>query len=260
MFELEASHISYQIKDKLIIEDINIRTKNKEIVGLLGPNGSGKSTFLKTVYRVLKPNSGTIVLSGKNIEQISSKELFRQLAIVSQENHGEFEFTAMEVVMMGRYPFKGNLEKENQHDIQIVENALQQVDMWDYRDHIFVTLSGGEKQRTLIARALAQTPQYLILDEPTNHLDVHHQMETMDLLKQLGIGVLITIHDLNLAAYYCDYLYILKEGRLVEKGTPAEVLTPEIIHSVYNVCSEVRVHPKTQKLNIHFIPKVFQQA
>ena len=156
--------------------------------------------------------------------------------------------------MMGRYPFKTGLQTENQEDQRIVENALHQVNMWDRREQVFLSLSGGEKQRILIARALAQTPQYLILDEPTNHLDIYHQIEILDLLKQLDTGILTTLHDLNLAAYYCDYLYLLKEGNVVAEGTPEKVLTQENIVSIYEVDVDIQTHPQTNKLHIMFLP------
>lgn len=251
---LEASEVTYHASEKVIIQSISLQTQKGKFVGLLGPNGSGKSTFLKTVYRVLSPQHGKIILDGQVTEKYRTNELFQKLSVVGQEAHGDFDFSAMEVVMMGRYPFKTGLQTENQEDQLIVENALHQVNMWDRREQVFFSLSGGEKQRILIARALAQTPQYLILDEPTNHLDIYHQIEILDLLKQLDTGILTTLHDLNLAAYYCDYLYLLKEGNIVAEGTPEEVLTQQNIVSIYEVDVDIQTHPQTKKLHIMFLP------
>lgn len=251
---LEASEVTYHASEKVIIQNISLQTQKGKFVGLLGPNGSGKSTFLKTVYRVLSPQHGKIILDGQLTEKYRTNELFQKLSVVGQEAHGDFDFSAIEVVMMGRYPFKTGLQTENQEDQQIVENALHQVNMWDRREQVFLSLSGGEKQRILIARALAQTPQYLILDEPTNHLDIYHQIEILDLLKQLDTGILTTLHDLNLAAYYCDYLYLLKEGNVVAEGTPEKVLTQENIVSIYEVDVDIQTHPQTNKLHIMFLP------
>ena len=252
--QLKVTGVSYQVEEKSLIEDIHLHTREGEFVGLLGPNGSGKSTFLKTIYRVLKPSSGIIFLDQEDVLKTPLKQLFRQLAVVTQEAHGEFEFRVGEVVMMGRYPFKGQFDRETQQDRDIVESVLKKVGMWDYRDQPFPTLSGGEKQRVFIARALAQTPQFLILDEPTNHLDIYYQIEMLYLLKQLQIGVLTALHDLNLAAYYCDYLYLLSQSRVVAEGPPSTVMTPETIYSVYHVWSEVTLHPQTGKLSIVFLP------
>ncbi len=252
--QLRTQDVTYQVQDKVIIDRISLYTKEKGFVGLLGPNGSGKSTFLKTIYRVLKPQTGSIQLDHHDILKIPLNELAKQMAAVIQEPIHETEFTVEEVILMGRYPFKSLLDKENTNDYQIVENALNQVGLWNMRGQLFTTLSGGEKQRTLIARALAQTPRFLILDEPTNHLDIHHQLEVLDLLKRLETGVLVTLHDLNLAAHYCDYLFLLQAGRIVCHGTPEEVLTQDTIRAVYQVESEVMRHPITGKLHIHYFP------
>lgn len=226
-----------------------------EFVGIIGPNGSGKSTLLKNVYKVLKPQEGKIMFMNRDLLTMSNREMAQQLAVVIQEQEASFDFTVEEVVMMGRHAKKKMMESENEADREIVHQTLRATGLYEIREQSFITLSGGEKQRAFIARALVQDTPCLILDEPTNHLDIKYQLELMDLVKNLGKTVVAVIHDLNIAAMYCDRLYALKDGKVVNAGIPAEVLTPEFIREVYEVEAEIVTDKKGQKRILYYSGK-----
>lgn len=233
----EGIGVSYGVNE--ILKEVSIYAKNKEFVGLIGPNGSGKSTLLKCMYRVLKPHQGCIMLDGILLDKMSYKHSAQSIAVVAQHNSYQFDFSVREVVLMGRAPHKKIMERDDARDYGVVEEALEQVGMSQFINRSFSTLSGGEQQRVLLARALAQQTKCLILDEPTNHLDITHQLQLLKIVKNLNITVISAIHDLNLASMFCDRLYALKDGAVVAKGTPKEVLTTEFIREVYHVESEI---------------------
>ena len=230
-------HLSYGARE--ILKGVDIHSENGEFVGLIGPNGSGKSTLLKCIYRILKPNAGQIFLDEEELKAMSIKKTARKMGVVAQHNYYNFEFTVREVVMMGRAPHKKALERDNAKDYEIVEEALKTVGMEGFAQRSFSTLSGGEQQRVILARALAQQTPCLILDEPTNHLDITHQLQLMRIVKNLSATVISAIHDLNIAAMFCDRIYALKEGRIIAQGTPREVLTEDFIRQVYQVDAEI---------------------
>lgn len=234
-----------------ILKGISLETHTGEFVGIIGPNGGGKSTLLKCIYRVLKPDGGCIWLGDQELHEMKIRNSARKVAVVAQHNYYNFEFSVREVVMMGRAPHKKMLEKDGAKDFEIVDQALKTVGMYEFADRNFSTLSGGEQQRVILARALAQQTPCLILDEPTNHLDITHQLQLMELVRGLNVTVLSAIHDLNIAAMYCDRLYILKDGEIVGSGTPEELLTPETIRRVYQVESEI-VRDRNGKMHILF--------
>jgi iron complex transport system ATP-binding protein len=221
-----------------IVEDITLHA-SAEVVGIVGPNGSGKSTTLRCVYRALKPDAGAVLIDGENVHK--RHNLARELAALTQESQVEFDFTVAEVVEMGRLPH----DRDPARDRRVVAAALATVDVAHLAERSFLSLSGGERQRVLIARAIAQEPRVLVLDEPTNHLDIRHQLDVLALARGLGVTVLTVLHDLNLAASYCDRLHVLDEGRLVASGTPEEVLVPELIAKVFHVTAHVVRHPTT---------------
>lgn len=233
-----------------ILKGLTIEAKKEEFVGIIGPNGSGKSTLLKCIYRNLQPSKGVIFLDDKNIKELSMKESARKMAVVSQHNNYNFDFTVSDMVLMGRAPHKKFIEKDNAEDYRIIREALEKVGMIDYSKRSFSTLSGGEKQRIILARALAQRTECIILDEPTNHLDIKYQLQFMDTVKALKVTVIAAIHDLNIAALYCDKIYALKAGKIVSYGTPKEVLTKELIKSLYEVEAKVMEDKETGILNV----------
>lgn len=246
----ENIRVNFQAKE--ILKGISIETRDKELVGIIRPNGSGKSTLLKCIYRVLKADSGAVYLDGEELYAMNAKSSAKKMAVVAQHNYYNFDFSAREVVLMGRAPHKKTLERDNADDYRIVEEALKTVQMDKFADRSFSTLSGGEQQRVILARALAQQTPALILDEPTNHLDITHQIMLMKLVKNLDVTVISAIHDLNIAAAYCDRIYVLKDGVLEGEGTPGEVLTPELIRRIYKVESEV-VYDSQGKMHILFL-------
>lgn len=224
-----------------ILHGVDLEADAGRLVGLIGPNGSGKSTLLKCIYRVLKPTAGAVWIGGRELAGYSVRESARRVAVLAQHNYYSFEFTVRDVVLMGRSPHKGPLERDDAHDMAIVEESLAAVGMQGFETRLFSTLSGGEQQRVILARALAQRTGCLILDEPTNHLDVKYQLELMDVVSGLGKTVICAVHDLNVAAMYCERLYALKAGRVVASGGPEEVITPEVIREVYDVDARVMV-------------------
>lgn len=244
---LEAKHVSFSIQDQRILEEVSVQIKAKQLVGLIGPNGSGKSTLLKNMYRLLKPESGTVLLNEQDILKQSTRVIAKKLAAVSQETPVLFDFNVRDLVSMGRTPHKKLFEMDNKEDLTIVNEALAQTGIAHLETRSFSSLSGGEKKRVMVARALAQQAQVLILDEPTNHLDIQHQLQLMDLIQTLHLTVVAALHDLNMAAMYCDYIYVLQQGRIVHYGTPEEVLTPELLRDVFGVYADIQTHPLTGK-------------
>lgn len=252
---LQVESLNFSYDEKQIIEDIHLNVAHGEFVGIIGPNGSGKSTILKNLYRALKPDHGTVVLDDADLYKMSAKETAKILGVVGQENSIPFDFKVEEIVAMGRSPHKKLFDGDTIADQEIVTNALKQTGIEHMTKRDYLQLSGGEKQRVIIARVLAQQTDFLLLDEPTNHLDIHYQLQMFDLIKGLGVTVLSAIHDLNIAALYCDRIYALKEGRLFKTGTPEEIFTPTVIHDVYGVKADVMKHPITNKISITYLPK-----
>lgn len=252
---LKTDALSVSIGKKEIVHEAGIKVQNGEFVGLIGPNGSGKTTLLKSIYRVLKPSGGVATLDGRDIQAMSHKQSAQAMGVVSQFNNLSFDFSVEEIVLMGRSPHKGSFSRDSAEDYKIVEDCLERVSMLDFKDRSFLTLSGGEKQRILLARALAQQVKILVLDEPTNHLDIKYQIQIMDVVKKSDMGVLAALHDLNITLMYCTYLYVLKEGRIIASGEPEKIITEELIHDVYEVDCEVMRHPKTGKLYVVYFSK-----
>ena len=236
---VETEDILVRLGGKEILKGVSIAASQNEMIGVIGPNGSGKSTLLRCIYRVLKPNGGAVLLDGKSLERYSTRESAKRVAVLAQHNYYNFDFTVLDVVLMGRSPHKKAMERDNAEDYRIVRDALRLVGMQDFEERSFSTLSGGEQQRVILARALAQETPCLILDEPTNHMDVKYQLQLMEIVKGLNCTVLAAVHDLNIAALYFTHLYVMKDGRIVASGSPEKVLTPELIREVYEVEAEV---------------------
>lgn len=239
-----ASKIEKKIGDNNILKGVSITADSKRFIGILGPNGSGKSTLLRCIYRVLKPNSGVVMLGEEELYDISVKESAKKMAVVAQHNYYNFDFTIEEVVLMGRSPHKKSMESDNAEDYKIVDDALKTVGMYSFKGRSFSTLSGGEQQRVILARALAQKTQCLILDEPTNHLDIKYQLQLLDIVRGLDLTVISAIHDLNIAAMYCDYIYVLKDGMIFQEGKPKDILDSKLIKDVYEVQAEIIIDNK----------------
>ncbi len=252
---LEVKNLFFSYGNGDANEDVSLNVDDGEFVGLIGPNGSGKSTVLKNIYRGLIPNKGKIILDGEDLLKMPYKRSAQKMAVVGQEHEIPFDFMVEEIVAMGRAPYKKLFDIDTKEDKDIVRHALEHLGMEDMLKRSYQHLSGGEKQRVVIARAIAQMCDIFILDEPTNHLDISYQIQVFDLIKRLNVTVLSAIHDLNMAALYCDRIYVLKNGKVVLSGTPEEVLTPENIYNVYGVHSMVEKNPRTGKLTINFLPE-----
>mgnify|MGYP000061870729 CR=1 FL=1 len=250
---LTCQHLSWQAEQHLILDDINFAINAGSFTGLLGPNGAGKSSLLRCLYRYLKPNQGAVLFQQQNIWQISPREYAQQVAVVLQESPSQFNLSVYDVVALGLVPHQGLFTANKQQEQQEVDTALEQVGLLNKSQQAFEHLSGGEKQRALIARAIVQKPSLLIMDEPTSHLDVKYQIQIMELAKSLGITVLASFHDLNLASAMCDQLLVLNQGKLVSQGTPSEVITSEMLSQVFGVCAQVSVHPQCEQKTIPHI-------
>jgi iron complex transport system ATP-binding protein len=232
-----------------ILTDINFAVNSGEFLGILGPNGSGKTTLLRSISRVLKPHKGTILIDDKDVYKLKTVEVAKQLAVVPQETPVTFDFTALEVVLMGRNPHMPRFKMESKKDLAIARNSMELTRTWEFADRPVTELSGGERQRVIIARALTQEPKILLLDEPTTHLDISNQLEIMDLIKHLcetkKLLIIAVFHDFNLAARYCESIILLKEGKIVAVGKANETLTSENVRKVFSVDTIVKKHPIT---------------
>ena len=218
-----------------------------DFVAVIGPNGSGKSTLLKTVYRALRPRGGRIILGEEDLWRIPHRAVARTVGVLGQDQTGGYDFTARESVALGRSPHLDMFDRLQPRDDQIVAEALERTGCAEHADRPLSTLSGGERQRVLLARALAQQPRVLVLDEPTNHLVPEHQISALSLVSSLGITVLAALHSLDLAAQYATTVIALRKGRVIETGTPTEVLTPETFRQVFAVDGSLVPDPVTGK-------------
>lgn len=253
MFKLQVKNLEFSIDKKEILKDISFEIPKGSFVGIIGPNGSGKSTILKNIYRLYKPDSGQILLDNKNLLNMKDKDCAKEIAVLAQESNSQFDFTVEQIVKMGRYPYKSVFENYSKKDLDMVTDMLKRVGLEDYVGRSFSKLSGGEKQRTLIARALVQDTEFLILDEPTNHLDIGYQIQLMDLVKSLNITTLSAIHDMNMASMYCDYLIVMKDGKIKNCGSVKEVITEEMLRDIFGVNAYVGVNPMNNKLQVSFM-------
>lgn len=250
--DLVIKEIDVRIGKKDIIEHMSLQVQNKQFVGLIGPNGCGKSTFLKSIYKSIKPTKGSVYLDDLNVLKSSEQKVAKKLGVVGQFNEMSFDLTVYQMVMLGRTPHKKLLEVDNDKDYEIVKEALKATNLLEYENRSFLSLSGGEKQRVILARTIAQQPEFMILDEPTNHLDIRYQIEILSSVKRLNIGVLAALHDLEISAYFCDYIYAVKDGKVYAHGTAEEVLTEEVIYALYGVkCVPFR-NPITQQIGFAY--------
>ncbi len=256
MDKLKVSGLTYGYDARTVVENIDIEVGEGEFVGIVGPNGSGKSTILKCIYGGMTPKTGEVYIDGTNIREIKPKKRATMLAAVGQENTIPFNFTVREIVSMGRTPHKRLFEPDNERDRAIVDEAMDKLGISALAERSYMNLSGGEKQRVIIARAFAQETELLVMDEPTNHLDINYQLQIFETLKASGLTVLVAIHDLNLAAMFCDRIYVLSGKQVYASGKTDDVLNRELIREVFHVKGAVERHPLTGKNNIIFIPNI----
>jgi cobalamin transport system ATP-binding protein len=273
--KLEIKALSFGYSNNLILKNISFEVEEGEFVSIIGPNGSGKSTLLKCITNINKPKSGDVFIEGIKINDHKTKELAKKVAVVPQDTFIDFDFTVFDTVLMGRSPYISRFERETEEDFRITKEALKLTDTLGLRDRKISELSGGERQRVIIARALAQQPDIILLDEPTSHLDINHQMEVLNFLKELNkqnkMTLLIVIHDINLAARYSDKLVLLKDGEILDIGTPEDVITSENMEKAYEMnmlinhnlftnsphiiplCSNKHIHEKVSNKRVHII-------
>lgn len=248
---LDVNSLSYRYDDKSVLDAITIGIKGGEIIGIMGPNGCGKTTLLKNLNKNLKPHGGCILVDGTDIEGVSKKEIAQSIAVVPQTNEIRFAFTIREIVSMGRMPFQETFRGETSEDLQIIEHAMEQTGLVPLADRYINTVSGGERQRAVIARAITQTPKIILMDEPTLHLDINMQFEVLDLIHKLSkennLTVVIVSHDLPMVTRYCDRVVLIHDHKVFAIGTPEEVLTEENMRTVFNVDAVLEKDPRTGK-------------
>jgi iron complex transport system ATP-binding protein len=244
--------VRYAYGARTVVEGVSLEARSGRTLGLLGPNGSGKTTLLRLLYGALQPDAGRVTLGGRPLERLPAREVARQVAVVVQETGVETMLTVHEMVMLGRLPRLGTFRRAGEVDHEAVASALDRVGARHLAPRRYAELSGGERQRVLVARALAQDAGFLLLDEPTNHLDIRYQHEVLQLVRDVATSAVVVLHDLNLAARYCDDLVLLDGGRVARSGTPEHVLDSEILESVYGI-GVTRTHSAGQ-LQLLFHP------
>ena len=232
---ITADAVSFGYGRGFVLDGVEVSAGPGQVVGLIGPNGSGKTTLLRTLYAALTPRAGLVTVDGTPVGDLRPRDLARRLSVVAQEGSGELPLTVADTVLLGRAPHLATFQRPGRADHRVAAAALTRVGVRHLADRVFAGLSGGEKQRVLIARALAQQTDHLLLDEPTNHLDIRYQHEVLQLVRRLGVTTVVVLHDLNLAARYCDELVLLDTGRVAAAGTPDTVLHPEVLEPVYGI-------------------------
>ncbi|HTY45024.1 MAG TPA: ABC transporter ATP-binding protein [Patescibacteria group bacterium] len=255
---LQIKNLSGGYYQEEVIKGISLDIHQGDCMGIIGPNGSGKTTLLRFATRVLVPARGRVLLGDRDIFRMEVKEFCRRVAFVGQDILSSFSFTVIEIVLMGRIPHLKRMQFETKRDIEIAEQALSLTDTLALRDKRIDELSAGERQRVIIARALAQEPALLFLDEPTSHLDIGHQIQVLDLLKRLNrknsLTIVMILHDLNLASAYCNRIALLDKGAIFKEGSPEEVLTYQNIEAVYKTIVLVNTNQLTKRPNVVLVP------
>jgi iron complex transport system ATP-binding protein len=257
MNAVKAEHISFSYDKKSVLENVSLTIQTGEFLGIIGPNGAGKSTALRLMCNILRPQKGSIMVFNENIRSLEPRQLAKKIAFVPQETYFSLDFTVEDIVMMGRFPYLRAFQKETRADLDARDHALEYADVENFRKRMINSLSSGERQRVVLARALAQEPDILMLDEPTSHLDLHHQYAIMELLKKLnkeGMTIIIVNHDLNLASLYCTQLVLLHDHRIYKQGEPKDLITEAILNKVYHTRIKIIKHPDTGIPHILLMP------
>lgn len=240
---LQTKGVSFQHTSSFQLDSVDLHIKEGEIVSLIGPNGSGKSTLLRLISRLITPDQGSVVLDGEEIAKMKSLDVAKKLAMLPQMNDHQLDVTVRELVEFGRYPHKGSYGRLNADDYEIIDWALEVTGLSHMKDRVLPSMSGGERQRAWIAMAIAQRPKVLLLDEPTTYLDIAHQLEVMELVRELneqfGMTVVMVLHDINQAAQYSDRLVVLKKGNICYDGIPQCVMCKEMFQSIFEIDAEI---------------------
>ena len=254
MNPIEVRDLRYSYNKYMVLDGVELKVEEGEILGILGPNGCGKTTLLKNLNKNLSPIGGCVMLDGSDIADVAKRDVAKSVAVVPQTNEIRFSFTVREIVSMGRMPFQSMMSGESREDARIVDEAIEKVGLTSMKDRHINTMSGGERQRVMIARALAQTPRILLMDEPTLHLDINTQFEALDLIQELSresrLTVVVVSHDLPMVARYCDKIAMIHDRRVMCCGTPEEVLTPENMRTVFNMDAELGYDSRNGKRTV----------
>jgi len=257
---LKITNLNSGYEHQFFLRDISFNIEDKDFIGIIGPNGSGKTTLLKSLTKALAPKSGNIIFEGKDITQMSFKELAQKVAVVGQSEPITFDISVEDFIALGRMPHQPRFQFfDSEEDKKIVYRAMELTDTLEFRQRLIKNLSGGERQLVIIAKALAQQPKLLLLDEPTVFLDITHQVKILDLIRRLnrneGLSVAVVLHELNLASEYCERLILLDNGRINIIGTPKQVLDYCIIEKVYKTTVVVQDNPISGKPYILIVPE-----
>jgi iron complex transport system ATP-binding protein len=254
-----AEGVSLRFGARYVVEGLSLETRSGELVGVIGPNGAGKSSFLRLLACLLPPDTGVILIEGHDVARCPPGDVARRVASVPQNTTIDFAFAAREIVLMGRHPHLGRFAVESERDLQIVEHAMAQTGTVAFAERSIATLSGGERQLVLIAKALAQQPHVLLLDEPVASLDIRHQLDVLNLVRRQvveGVATIVVLHDLNLAARFCDRLILMAHGRILAMGTPSEVLTEATLRAAYRVHARIGIDPATGSTSVTAVSTV----
>ncbi|NKW91339.1 ABC transporter ATP-binding protein [Rhodobacteraceae bacterium R_SAG9] len=235
-----------------LLNPVSFEVYPGRVLGVVGPNGAGKSTLLRMIYHYQKPTSGQILVDGQDLWGISAKVAASKVAAVLQEQPGAFGLSVRDIVALGRTPHRSGLSSEGAKDAEIIEAAIERMQLETLVARDFDTLSGGERQRVMVARALAQQPQVLVMDEPTNHLDIRHQLEILSLIRSLGLTIVVSLHDLNMAADVCDAILLLKDGHCQGFGSADDVLSEQLVSDTFSVTAQRQVLSVSQNQHLTF--------
>jgi iron complex transport system ATP-binding protein len=256
---IEVNSISFRYHEEWVLREVSFRVEKGEFVGVIGPNGSGKTTLLKLLYRFLAPQRGEILFELVPMKKMDRRDIAKRIAVVAQETQLLFPFSVLETVLMGRSPYLGHLMFESGKDLEIARKAMEWTKILPFSERPVEELSGGERKRVFIARALAQEPDVILLDEPTANLDIQHQIDFLDLIltlnRERGLTIVMASHDMNIASEFCDRLILLQGGRIYQTGTPDEVVTKENIEGVYGCEVWIDRHPISGMPRISLLKK-----
>ncbi|KTQ85884.1 histidinol phosphatase [Aureimonas ureilytica] len=249
-----ADNISWRIGKKTVVDGVSLRAEPGKVLGLLGPNGSGKTSLLRILSGLRQPHEGSVRLDGTDMRSIGRRALAQRIAFVEQHANTTADLCVIDVVKLGRFPHRSPFAGWGAADEAAVNQAISRAGLEHKRHDRWQSLSGGERQRVHIARALAQTPTELLLDEPTNHLDIHHQISLLQLISSLSLTCIVSLHDLNHAAMFCDRLIVMNQGRIVASGSPEEVMTERLLRDVFAVDARVEASPHHSRPHVQFLP------